>query len=180
MPAITVMDLQSEPIESWIDAHRARLVRLAQSILHDPAEAEDVVQDTLLRAWRRSSVHDIKNWGAYVSRAVYWNALKRRARRRTDVPMESVTPQSLVADEQGEEEQRLGPLELERAIAQLPLAQQTVVRLRYYVGMSFREVGQALSISASTAASRTRYALQRQRRSWLPRDPQSRHSQGGN
>jgi len=94
--------------------------------------------------------------------------------------MESVTPQSLVADEQGEEEQRLGPLELERAIAQLPLAQQTVVRLRYYVGMSFREVGQALSISASTAASRTRYALQRLRRSLLPRDPQSRHSQGGN
>jgi len=180
MPAITAMDPQSEPIESWIDAHRARLVRLAQSILHDPAEAEDVVQDTLLKAWRRNSVHDIKNWGAYVSRAVYWNALKRRARRRTDVQIESVTPQSLVADQQGEEEQRLGPLQLERAIAQLPLAQQTVVRLRYYVGMSFREVGQSLSISANTAASRTRYAVHRLRRSLLTRDSQSRHSQGGN
>jgi RNA polymerase sigma-70 factor (ECF subfamily) len=161
MHATTVMDREPETLESWIDTHRSRLVGIAQSILHDRAEAEDVVQDTLLRAWNRSSVHDIRNWGAYVSRAVYWNALKRRARRRSDVSIDSESSQALLASEPDGEEQRLGPLELERAIAELPLAQQTVIRLRYYVGMSFREVGQTLSISANTAASRTRYALQK-------------------
>jgi RNA polymerase sigma factor (sigma-70 family) len=79
--------------------------------------------------------------------------------------MDSESSQVLLASEPDGEEQQLGPLELERAIEELPLAQQTVVRLRYYVGMSFREVGQALSISANTAASRSRYALQKLRRS---------------
>ena len=170
--ATTIMDRAPEVLESWIEAHQARLVGIAQSILHDRAEAEDVVQDTLLKAWHRSSAHDIRNWGAYVSRAVYWNALKRRARRKTDVSMDSITPRDLVTDEPGEEEARLGPLEMERAIAQLPLSQQTVVRLKYYVGLSFQEMGEALSISANTAASRSRYALQKLRRSLLSRDMQ--------
>lgn len=165
MYATTVMDRAPAARESWIEAHRPRLVGIAQAILHDGAEAEDVVQDTLLMAWRRASTQNIENWGGYVSRAVYWNALKRRARRRSDVSMDSESSQVLLAGEPDGEEQRLGPLELERAIEELPLAQQTVVRLRYYVGMSFREVGQALSISADTAASRSRYALQKLRRS---------------
>ena len=54
---------------------------------------------------------------------------------------------------------RLDALELERAIASLPPAQQVVIRLRFYLGLSFREIGRNLSISTNTAASRTRYAL---------------------
>jgi RNA polymerase sigma-70 factor (ECF subfamily) len=163
--ATSIMERAPSARESWIETHRSRLVRIAQSILHDEDEAEDVVQDTLLRAWRRGSTHDIDNWGGYVSRAVYWNALKRRARRRSNVSMDGDTARGLAGKATDGEEQRLSPLELERAIAELPLPQQTVVRLRFYVGLSFREVGQALSISANTAASRTRYALQKLRRS---------------
>ena len=53
---------------------------------------------------------------------------------------------------------RLDALELERAVASLPPA-QVVIRLRFYLGLSFREIGNNLSISTNTAASRTRYAL---------------------
>lgn len=161
--ATPIMDRAPAARESWIETNRSRLVRIAQSILHDEDEAEDVVQDTLLRAWRRGATHGIDNWGGYVSRAVYWNALKRRARRRSDVSMDGETARGLDVQRTGGEEWRLSPLELERAIGELPVSQQTVVRLRYYVGMSFREVGQTLSISANTAASRTRYALQKLR-----------------
>lgn len=51
------------------------------------------------------------------------------------------------------------PLDLEEAIESLPLAQQNVIRMKYYFGMTFRQIGAALSISTHTAASRCRYAL---------------------
>ena len=51
------------------------------------------------------------------------------------------------------------PGELEMAIGGLSHAQQAVIRLRYYGGLSFREIGNSLGISLNTAASRCRYAL---------------------
>jgi RNA polymerase sigma factor (sigma-70 family) len=53
----------------------------------------------------------------------------------------------------------IDPLDLEEAIELLPLAQQNVIRMKYYFGMTFRQIGAALSISTHTAASRCRYAL---------------------
>ncbi len=54
--------------------------------------------------------------------------------------------------------------ELERAILDLPPPQQAVLRLRFYAGMSFREISQSLAISMNTAASRCHYALAALRR----------------
>ena len=61
------------------------------------------------------------------------------------------------------------PFELERAVADLPVSQQAVIRLRFYLGLSFREIGTALSISANTAASRSRYAIRALRQRLLDR-----------
>ena len=57
------------------------------------------------------------------------------------------------------ETEPLDPLELERAIAELPTAQQVVIRMRYYLGLSLAQISRNLSISSNTAASRCRYAL---------------------
>ena len=58
----------------------------------------------------------------------------------------------------------LSVIELERAIAGLPAVQQAAIRLKFHLGLSYQEVGAALSISANTAASRCRYALAALRR----------------
>ncbi len=118
-------------MEAWLSRHRRDLVRTAVAILHDRDQAEDV------------------------------NALKHRARRRSDVSLEAIDPGSLA--QPAREDFGLGPMELERAIGSLPVTQQTVIRLRFYLGLSFREIGQNLLISTNTAASRTRYALRRLR-----------------
>ena len=147
-----------DAIERWITDQRPRLLRTANSILHDREEAEDVVQQTLLAVWERARREEIRNPGGYLARAVYWNALKRRARRRIETSLDALPepPDRMTSPFPAD---RVDAFELELALDQLPPAQQAVIRLRFYLGLSFREIGANLSISTNTAASRTRYAL---------------------
>lgn len=157
-------DLQPrhDELEDWLPARRAGWVRTATSILRDPQEAEDVVQDTILAVLQRGQ--RVQRPEAYVARAVYWNALKRRARRRAHLPLEAVPRGAVESPGRPSAETLLDSFELEQAVAGLPLAQQTVIRLRFYLGLSFAEIAENLSISINTAASRSRYALANLRR----------------
>lgn len=142
---------------------RPKLVQAARKLLHDAGEAEDVVQETLTAVWKRLPEIPERKLGAYLFRAVRFNSLKRRARRKERVSLELVGEPS--ARPPGREpEEMIGPFELERGLAGLPETQQAVLRLKYYVGLTFREIGEVLSISANTAASRCRYALTALRR----------------
>jgi RNA polymerase sigma-70 factor (ECF subfamily) len=144
---------------------RGQLVDAARRIVEDDDEAEDVVQQTLTSVWSRLKRGRIDNLEAYVFRAVERNALKHRLRRRADVPIDHVHEPS--ADLIDSDHQELDPISLEKALIGLPITQQTVLRMKYYLGLTFREIGMALSISANTAASRCRYAIIALRRSLL-------------
>jgi RNA polymerase sigma factor (sigma-70 family) len=90
------------------------------------------------------------------------NAIKRRTRWRDWTPLEAqaLAERGLPEPQAAElPELELSPWELEAALAELPPAQQAVIRLRFYGGLSFAETAQALSLSINTAASRCRYAL---------------------
>jgi RNA polymerase sigma factor (sigma-70 family) len=138
---------------------REKLVRLSESLLKDRHDAEDVVQDTLIVVWKQSASRTPGDLKAYLNRAVYVNSLKRRARRRQVLPLDREPVAPLAKTDEPAGLPRISPVELERAIRGLPETQQAVIRLKYYVGMSFREIGQSLSISMNTASSRCRYAL---------------------
>jgi|HubBroStandDraft_1064217.scaffolds.fasta_scaffold428636_1 RNA polymerase sigma factor (sigma-70 family) len=146
--------------EELVAAWRGRWVRAARRILRDAAEAEDLVQDTLVAVWRRWNAVSPDDPARYVSRAITLNALKRRQRRRQSVSLEDDA--RIASVERVEPD--LDPLMLERLLAELPAPQQAVLRTRFYLGMTFDQVGRTLSISANTAASRCRYALATLRR----------------
>ena len=145
----------SASFTAFVEEYRAELVRVAGRIAVDSAEAEDVVQDTLVALWRHWQRRPPRDPPAYAFRAVTLNAIKRRMRRRRLAPLDAVDdpPDRPTAAEP------LDPLELELAIARLPATQQVVVRMRFYLGLSLVQIGRSLSISSNTAASRCRYAL---------------------
>ncbi|MHB8879109.1 MAG: RNA polymerase sigma factor [Myxococcaceae bacterium] len=148
-----------EVFEEWVARVRPGLVSSARALLKDEAEAENIAQATLLAVWDAHRQGALEHLDHYARRAVWTNALRHRARRRDWVPLEAAGELSIDA---GASE--LTSWELERAIADLPPAQQVVLRLRFYGGLSFKEIGQALTISMNTAASRCRYALDTLRR----------------
>jgi len=164
------LDDSAGRFEALAASERERLARVACRILGDAAQAEDVVQETLVEVWKRlDRVHPDRLKG-YTYRAVRFNALKRRARRRTHVGLD-VTGELAAPEADASEEPSLDPLELERAIEGLGEAQKAVLRMRYYVGLSFRQNGVTLTISTNTASSRCRYALNALRRALAARKP---------
>jgi len=141
----------------WVSDRRAGWVRLAHKALRDRHEAEDVVQDTLTAIWQKKTQADIVDLDAYMARAVWWNALKKAKRNRRQLPMDDLDP---ATSEPDVVEDDWDPLELEKAMEDLPEAQKAVVRLKYYGGQTFKEIGETLAISMNTAGSRCRYALE--------------------
>jgi len=158
------------PFDAWYERSRPKLLRLAVSRLRDRDEAEDVVQETALAVWRRHEAGGVEDLDAYAARSVWQNAIKRSTRLRRFESLEDAEADGLGVPDAVDA--WIDSLEMEEALAGLPLAQQTVLRMRFYTGLSFKETAQALSISLNTAASRCRYALESLRKGFLNPNPQ--------
>ena len=151
----------AELLQRLLTHDRERLISIADRVVRDRHEAEDIVQETVTAVWQRLSEIGPDKLANYLARSVRQNALKRESRKRDFVILDGLDatkpwmrPGATFVD----------PLDLEQAISTLPLVQQNVIRMKYYFGMSFRQIGSALSISTDTAASRCRYALEKLRK----------------
>ena len=154
--------LGTDAMGDLVAQHRAELITIAQAIVRDRNEAEDVVQDAILGTLRRLPNIAPHKLSHYLSRAVRQNALKRASRRRLHAALDPTTPDRGI--ENVDSIGPIDPIDLEQAIASLALTQQSVVRMKYFLGMTFRQIGISLSISTHTAASRCRYALEKLKR----------------
>ncbi len=143
--------------------HIPRLRRYARALLGDRYAADDLVQDTLERAWnkfhlwRRGS--DLRAWLFAIMHNVFVNQVrsKRSDIEKTmeelpDVPVRATQSDSLeIAD-------------VERALRALPDEQLEVLLLVALEEMTYDEVGRALAIPIGTVMSRLSRARERMRR----------------
>ena len=135
------------------DRHGPALVACACSLLTDYALAEDIVHNVFLRALRGDLALP-ESPLAYFYRAVKNAALNARRDRRRESPL-PVDCDWLV--HKGGD--RTVSLALQNGLDRLPADQREIVILLHWSGLTFEEAGEALGISANTAASRYRYAL---------------------
>ncbi|MFI5608139.1 sigma-70 family RNA polymerase sigma factor [Amycolatopsis sp. NPDC051903] len=121
--------------------------------------AEDVVQETLLRAWRHTDVLDqsrgsARAWLFTVARRIAidgWRSATSRSEVVTDAP-----PERAVAD--GTERAVQGWLVAE-ALGELSVRHREVLDLCYFQGYSVADAARTLGIAEGTVKSRTHYAL---------------------
>jgi len=84
-------------LAALVETHSALLFRVAHSLLHSHAEAEDVVQDTFLRVLQRpASLPNIRDHRVWLVR-IAWNLALDRLRRRKSRPADSEFVDSLIA-----------------------------------------------------------------------------------
>lgn len=135
--------------------HISSLLALAQGLLKSRQEAEDLIHDVFLEAWRRSGDYSeqrgsVRAWLLVRARSRAFDRLKSAGRPRV-VPNEQL--ESSAPPHVGEQ-RRLRDL-----LSQMPEAQQQVIMLGYYEGLSTVEIAERLGIPAGTVKSRTRAAL---------------------
>ena len=138
-----------------------RLRRYARALVGDRASADDLVQDTLERAWAKLHLYrrgtDLRAWLFTVMHNVHVN--KVRATRVTDT-LDDDLPELAQRASQGD---ALLVRDLDRAIARLPAEQRAVLLLVTLEEMSYEEVARALGIPIGTVMSRLSRAREKLR-----------------
>lgn len=134
-----------------------RVLSLAWRMLGDPAEAEDVAQESMLRLWKAAP--DWRRGEAQVSTWLYRvaaNLCTDRLRRRRQVPLDAVPEM-----EDGKPGAEAGMIEADRmkaldeALARLPERQRQAVVLRHIEGLSNPEIAAVMDIGVEAVESLT-------------------------
>lgn len=134
-----------------VEAEWDRLVRLARTVVGD-GDAEDVVQEGLLRAWRAlPGLRHPESFPTWVARVVLRRCFRRNRRHRPGVPLEAARePEVHPGVEAG--------LDVERLLAMLAPRQRAVLHLTVVEGLSDREIGTLLGITAGSVRAHRRRA----------------------
>lgn len=156
------------------DAVSARLLRYAEALTKNRADAEDVLHSSLVRVARQPQgfVAADKPW-AYLVAVVRNEAVKTVKRRQKKFSLQHFLQVFRSHDcpvEQAESREQV-----QAAIQKLPAEQAEVVVLKIWEEFTFAEIAVLIGESPNTAASRYRYALEKLSRSLQPMAEEVRH-----
>ncbi len=138
-----------------VDEHAQFLYRVAYSLLRHAQDAEDAVQDALLKLHKSESCRAMQNERAYLARVVWRAALDRRSSRTASVEEDAdlrvldtrPTPEYAAA----EADQRLL---LQELIHRLPDTLKQPLLLSAMEEMSSREIGEIMGLPEGTVRTR--------------------------
>jgi RNA polymerase sigma-70 factor (ECF subfamily) len=151
-----------------MERHNQRLYRVARSILNDEAEAEDVVQETYLRAFESlSKFREEALLSTWLTRIAINEALGRKRKRRQTVEVEAIdaaqrdsaqiirfpTMNAETDPERSVAQREIRQL-LERSIDALPEAFRVVFVMRDVEELSIEETAALLAIRPETVKTR--------------------------
>ncbi len=153
-------------LERLYDDHSQSIFAFLLNFTRNEQDTRDVMQELFCKIAARPSLLDgARDERALLIRLAHNMAIDHLRRRSTrdknhvDFGREN---DSLFAAEQGADDASL-QRSLAGALAELPPEQRAVVHLKLYDDATFEQIARALDISANTAASRYRYAIDKLR-----------------
>jgi len=153
--------------------HLDALYRVALRLAGNAADADDLVQETMLKAYRAWDQYErgtnAKGWLLTILRHTFINEYRRRARHPESVDLDAIEPFAVFEDVQEDDPQgrffdQIVDDEVLRAIDTLPEQFREAVVLSDVEGMSYEEIAQILGVPLGTVKSRlfrARRVLQR-------------------
>jgi RNA polymerase sigma-70 factor, ECF subfamily len=173
------MEVIRRDFEQMVLPHRDALYNHALSLTRNPDEAEDLVQETTLRALRSidsfRSEGPIRAWLLTILRNLFINSYRSRARSPYALSLDALeNPDPILPVQSGSERQVFARMEnaaLHQAIAKLPSDYREVLMLSDLSGMNYQEISERVGVPVGTVRSRLSRARNRIRRSlyaWRP------------
>jgi RNA polymerase sigma-70 factor (ECF subfamily) len=163
---LRAMKLDRKQFETLALEHLDMLYRVARRMTRDPHRAEDLVQETYLRAFRSAGEFDLQDYGIrpWLVRILHNLHVSKGLRERRQptkldddhLEAASVAPESIPAFSWDATDQQL-----KRAFDALPEEYQTVMQLWAIEDLSYKEIADALDVPLGTVMSRLHRARQR-------------------
>jgi RNA polymerase sigma-70 factor (ECF subfamily) len=154
-PAPAKVAPDAEWVRRAVAQYERKLVAYAAHVAGDVERARDVVQETFVRlcgADRRQVEPRLAQWLFTVTRNGALDARRKERRMRLLNDTDTVTAQSPagLAPDPADAAARDDTFSLVmRRLAELPPAQQEVIRLKFQHGLSYREIGDVLNLTAT-------------------------------
>lgn len=151
-----------------VSRHHARCLRVAVHLLGSPDDAEDVVQEAFLRAYRHlGSYRERERFGAWLVRIVVNQCRTRAAKDARFTPLDALPPGDALSDDgamAGMEHALDAALQrqlLAAALAQLPFEQREAIVLRFADALSYDEMAAVTGAGVSALKMRVQRAVSR-------------------
>lgn len=136
-----------DAFEAVIRSFSRSLFAIAYGILQNREEAEDVVQDTLVKAWKsRWRVRDAAKFPAWISTIARHRARDLARRRRPEPLPEDFAATDMVELEGSGQKADLDG-EVRSALAQLPELHRVAVTLRYFEELDYGTIEKTLGLT---------------------------------
>jgi RNA polymerase sigma-70 factor (ECF subfamily) len=157
------VDEKRESFEREALVHLDALYRVALRLTNNAADADDLVQETMLKAYRAWDQYEkgtnAKGWLLTILRHAFINEYRRRTRHPENVDLDTIEPFAVFGEIQDEDPQgaffdRIVDDEVLREIDKLPEAFRETLVLSDVEGMSYQEIAKILEIPVGTVKSR--------------------------
>lgn len=150
-------------LEALYDAHHRQAIGLAYRMLGDLGDAEEVVQEVFLSAWRSGHTYDpargsTHTWILSMVRNRSIDVLRARRRRPVMPLAEGVDPPD-AADVPAQAASNVDAASARAALDSLPPEQKQVIELAYFGGLSHTEIAAQLAAPIGTVKGRIRLGL---------------------
>lgn len=143
-------------LDELIDQHSAAMYRVARSIVHDASLAEDVVQESLVKAWQAAATFrgeaSLRSWAL---RITHNTAISTLRKRREDVRSPDLMPE--LDHGHSTDRQVAGKFMIDDlwvALDRLDDLSRTIIVLRELEGMSYEDIADALTLPLPTVKTR--------------------------
>jgi RNA polymerase sigma-70 factor, ECF subfamily len=158
-------------VRALYDEHGRYLVAYAARLTGDRQLAEDIVQETLLRAWRHADrltgeQGSVRGWLLTVTRNIATD--KARARRSRPPEVEETQEVHDVRADRDHAEDVANSLVVADALRTLSPEHRAALVETYFQGRTMTEAARVLGIPPGTVKSRVHYALQQLRTTLAP------------
>ena len=170
MPEPTTDLTQQEAFDRYVVPEIEVLYRVARSITRNPTDAEDLVQDTMLRAYKAILRFDGRHPRAWLLTIMRNAQINRVRRKRPELLRDPDTAMERLADEDSGDVGPEGIVDatfdaaVENAVGALPDKFRAVVELVDIQGLSYQEAADALGVPTGTIMSRLHRARTRIRK----------------
>jgi RNA polymerase sigma-70 factor (ECF subfamily) len=166
--------LRREPpaLRELYSRYQGLLHTVAMNVVHDPLDAEEVLQDVFLHIWNRAEAYSSEkgkplSWLVMLVRRRSIDRLRQQSSyRRATTRFEEVCLQDHATSRRSAEADRKTSLDdlralLRRQMHRLPPAQKQAVEMTFFSGMSQREIASVTSLPLGTVKTRIELGLRK-------------------